>query len=321
MWKSYLFVALACLALAVSATRPTCPTQGAFSTANVNNVHLTLMVDDAFPQDPINGNNTAGFSDYLGLNNAETLALFTKGVAYIKWRFGIDASACPPSSIYTSCTLKADPANPTTGWKLAGPNDVGTVVITPVSYSAGNTYRVVNSNSLLILPVPALEIYPTVRLAQWIMTFLGSVNISGDAGLEASPATGYYTLNLDAGQAVGDGVAWGRYVLCSGGHNYSFDMRSWVVSRRWATFGNAQSFYYTEKFQLGSVPPNPIPSGHGTLEIVYPAGAEVVNGVTAYPWYVGALWNLGPLNSHPSYNHWNVACGTACDTTTVRGSY
>lgn len=311
------FLGLAVLASAQHAQRRTCPAQGDFSSANANNVRLQLLVDDAFTSDPINGDNTAGFVHYLGFTPTDTRNMFFKGLAYIKWRFGIDGTSCHWDPVSMSCFLTLDPhLNATAGWKVAGTSDPVVVAITPVSYSAGNTYRVVTSNTPHILVVPEADIYPTVRLAQWIMTFLAPVNITGDAGREANPATGYYTINLDPGLTVGDGVAWGRYVICSLGRNYSFDMRSWVVSRRWPAY-NAQNYYYTEKFQLGSLQPTVIPSGHATLEIVYPGGPLVQNGVTTYPWYVGAQWNLGTLVSHPSYNQWNVGCGTACDTTTI----
>jgi len=296
-----------------------CPAMGTFSTANERNVRLELLVDDAFTSDPIAGDNTAGFANYLGFSQENTRTFFYTGLRYIKWRFGVDGTACAFDPVSMSCYLGPDPRNPTSGWIVVPAGDPRTTVaITPVTYSAGDTYRVVRSNSPLITVVPELQQFPTVRLAQWILTFLAPVNISGNCGAELSPSTGYFTLNLDPGLTVGDGVAFGRYVICAQGRNFSFDMRSWVVSRRWQAYAPAQSYYYTEKFQLGSLQTEIIPDGHGTLEIVYPSGPiPNAQGQNTYPWYVSALWNLGVLISHPSYNNWNVACGSACNTKNI----
>lgn len=264
-------------------------------------VHITLKVDDALPIDPINGDNMRGFRDWMRFDNATIVRYFRAMDKYIKYRFGIDASSCTNDQIFTGCLLATDPSKP----------GIPNIAITPISYTGSGTYRVVQSSSPHIQAVPGR--YPGVYLAEWIYTFLDNVNISGSLGAEVDPINGWFTEYKAPNQAIGGGVAAGRYAICSGGKTFYFDMRSWVVSRRWP---GSQHYYYTERFQLGSSDTSLIPHGRGSLEIEYPGEAVIQNGKPTYPWSVYNNWHFVKQVAYNS--DWDLPCGADCDLTRIR---
>lgn len=271
-------------------------------------VYLTFAVDDALPYDPTGGDNMRGFSEFFGFDDEHTQAYWRAGLNYIKWRFGIDGTACTWNAAGV-CFLGPDPANPAFGWKVVPFGDPAmNIAISPITYTAANTYRVVLSTSPYVTPVEGR--YPLVMLAEFIVTFLGPVNVSGTYGAETA-AAGYVTFLPSPGQ-VGDGVAWGRYMFCAGARNYSFEMRSWWVSHRWQA---TQTFPYVERFQVGSHDLRRFPDGYGTIELVYPNGPVIDStGKSVYPWYVRNDWRLGDTVAYPELSRWAVGCGSACDT-------
>lgn len=273
---------------------------------SVPSVHIELKVDDQLPTDPIPGGAAAmaGFTDILGFDSPTTEAYWRAGLEYVKYRFGIDATgaAFDPVTGTTFLTVAPDGSSVQT----PGPTASTNVVISPVTFTGSGTYRCVHSDSSSIVTTPGCR--PAARLAEFILTFINDVTLSGTYGAEAS-VTGSILEPIPPGQTVGGGVAFGRYAIRGyDGKDKFFDMRSWVPSRRWPS--GSDHFYYTERFQINPLDRGEfVGPGFGTLTIVYPSGPVQTPEGTVFPWYVRNDWWLGPCVSYPFLSDWDGQAG------------
>lgn len=264
---------------------------------------VELKIDDLLVTNPVPTAGTpaalAGFADYLGFDTATTEAYWRLGLDYIDCRFGIDTTnvVYDQTTGIAFLTVLPDGTAVQTPFPDAGTN----VIITPLTFTGSGAYRCVEDTSDTIYTKPWCR--PFVRLAEFVVTFIGEVNLRGTYAQDATgEPDGVVTVSSG-------GVAFGRYVIRGkDGYDRYFDMRSWIPNKAEPSGGEIS--YFTERFQIHPLDPDEFGgSGIGTLTIIAPTGAVDTPDGPRYRWYIRNDWWFGPIESWPQVVDWDSQCG------------